>query len=330
MIGTLYYISNTVNSKLYIGITYRPLNVRWMGHLSSANKGTSKLYKAMREYGRDKFSIHEIVKLPYGELEKAETATIIKYDTVNNGYNTTYGGEHPAIIDGDTYNNILIDLINGNMSLVDIAGKHKVSMVYLQHVAYNEGIELIRDNFNNMTNKKIGVICIGTSAEHIHEFESMSEAYKWLIKFTGRDIKEGHFYYQVKYAINTGKTAYKNYWFTSEHIKDRVNQGLHICMSLIDEDKPVNILYKTNIKYMGIPILSSNIECSPNRITKVDIIHKNQFDNRQVPSDTVISYPFVKEELQLLYPKYTANSIAKHVGVSYNTVNKWLIKFGLK
>lgn len=326
MVGTLYYISNTINNKLYIGITYRPLHVRWLGHLSSANNGTSKLYQAMREIGRDKFSIHEIDKLPYGELERAETNTIIKYDTVNNGYNTTYGGEHPSTIDGITYRDILNDLIKGDLSLIDVASKYKVSMMYLKHVAYNEGINTIKDNYNNITNKKIGVICIGISAEHIYEFESMSEAYKWLVNFTGRNIKKGHFYYQVRYAINTGKIAYKNRWFTTEHIHDRIRKGLPICASLIDETKPANLMHKTNIKYMGVPILYSN----KTTVDEVKNTHKNPFDDRQVPPGTVISYPFIKEEMQLLYPKYTANSIAKHVGVSCSTVNKWLIRFGLK
>lgn len=61
-----------------------------------------------------------------------------------------------------------------------------------------------------------------------------------------------------------------------------------------------------------------------------ECINHNNYKEKQVPPDIHISYPFVKEELAQLYPKYTVLSIANHCNLSFTTVNKWLKKFGLK
>ena len=128
MKGVLYYIDNTINDMIYIGISYSGLEVRWRRHLNKAKTGTSKLYKAMRELGVSNFNIHLIREYEQGDLEKAETYYITKYNTVNCGYNSTYGGEVHNIISEDRYEKILHDIQFGDKSIVDIASQNKVSM----------------------------------------------------------------------------------------------------------------------------------------------------------------------------------------------------------
>lgn len=61
--GYLYLIKNSVNSKVYVGITTRTLAIRWTEHLLKAHKGKEKLYKAMRKYGVAQFECFSIFSI---------------------------------------------------------------------------------------------------------------------------------------------------------------------------------------------------------------------------------------------------------------------------
>ena len=94
-IGTLYLISNDINDKLYIGKTYKTLKQRWKMHVSDSKKDNKNrhLYNAMKKYGIEHFQIKEIGRYEVGKLEEMEKYYIQKYDTYNNGYNCTLGGD---------------------------------------------------------------------------------------------------------------------------------------------------------------------------------------------------------------------------------------------
>lgn len=352
MTGILYKITNTINDKIYIGITYRQLDKRWEQHKASVRAGqTSKIYNAMRDMGIDKFSIHEIGRFEQGDLEEAETRYITELNTVNNGYNTRYGGYSPYTISRDKYNDIVNSLKSGEKQLVDLSEIHDVSMAYLQYIAKKENIEIQANNQSNSTNKAVQVVCIDMQANWYKSFSQMHDAWVWLQEHRGKSIKQGHFYYQVRYAIKTGKIAYQAYWYTQDHIVQRLSKGQNVCLSIRDENIDCNKLYDTGLKINGRPVLQQDrkrfyMKIDTKMINKPDsyinkhdyyIINSDSYINnhdsykdRQVPENLKIQYPFIESELQQLYPKYTANSIANHVGVQYTTVNKYLKRFGLK
>jgi len=94
----VYKITNNVNGHGYIGITQCSLAKRWREHLSAARTGSDKrLYKAMRKYGLEQFSIKEIYEATsFRELQVAERGAIAEHGTHANGgkgYNLTSGGE---------------------------------------------------------------------------------------------------------------------------------------------------------------------------------------------------------------------------------------------
>lgn len=94
----VYKITNSVNGKVYIGVTTKSVRSRWKAHLCNAfvKNVNYYLYKAMRKYGKEAFSIetiHEAASL--ADLLKAEKRFITEcnsYATAN-GYNQTFGGE---------------------------------------------------------------------------------------------------------------------------------------------------------------------------------------------------------------------------------------------
>jgi group I intron endonuclease len=92
---TIYKITNTVNDKLYIGVTSLDLNVRFSKHKTDAKyyRYVSKLHRAFRKYGADKFSIEAIdTASSLQELSNKEREWIKKLNTVETGYNINEGG----------------------------------------------------------------------------------------------------------------------------------------------------------------------------------------------------------------------------------------------
>jgi hypothetical protein len=110
--GLVYVISNTVNSKKYIGITTMALSHRFSAHKKNAAHGkNTKFCRAIRSLGKDKFTIKIIKKTSCRyELPKLEIKYIKKYNSIDKGYNTASGGGgtgdrygHEIKFDGQTF-----------------------------------------------------------------------------------------------------------------------------------------------------------------------------------------------------------------------------------
>lgn len=98
----IYKITNTVNGKMYIGKTESTIEKRFQQHCNDSQKdgmGNRPLYKAMRKYGVEFFSIEEIEETD--NPEERETYWIEFYGTFKNGYNATMGGDGKRYIDYD-------------------------------------------------------------------------------------------------------------------------------------------------------------------------------------------------------------------------------------
>lgn len=96
MIG-IYKITNKINNNCYIGLSvdiYRRWNSHKQRYKDESNKEYDKiLYKAFRKYGIDNFSFEVIEECSYEELKEKEKYWIAFYDSYNNGYNATPGGD---------------------------------------------------------------------------------------------------------------------------------------------------------------------------------------------------------------------------------------------
>lgn len=91
--GIIYKISNSVNDKVYIGQTRRPLAKRWKQHKQRAVYGNQHLYLAMRKYGIECFSIEKIDEATSKEeLDVKEEYWIKFFNSIKNGYNELPGG----------------------------------------------------------------------------------------------------------------------------------------------------------------------------------------------------------------------------------------------
>lgn len=92
----IYKATNKINQKSYIGQTTQRLGQRISEHRNRLNRGDRdhKFYLAMKKYGFDSFewTIIAIARTSKG-LDKSEVAFIKFFDTFDNGYNMTEGGD---------------------------------------------------------------------------------------------------------------------------------------------------------------------------------------------------------------------------------------------
>lgn len=91
----LYKVTNKINGRMYIGQTCQGYKRRWYIHCwRAARGGEQRFHKAIQKYGKDNFGVELLVVGPTLEwINDLEKKAIKLYDTFNNGYNDTKGGD---------------------------------------------------------------------------------------------------------------------------------------------------------------------------------------------------------------------------------------------
>lgn len=92
--GCVYRATNEINGKIYIGMTTKTLEYRRKKHIEKNKNNQTHFKRALRKYGNDNFTWQILFSSKKKkELIDKEIFYIKKYDTFNNGYNMTLGGE---------------------------------------------------------------------------------------------------------------------------------------------------------------------------------------------------------------------------------------------
>ena len=90
----VYRAKNKINNKSYIGITTKTLEHRKITHQKAAKYSNRKFYTALNKYGFDNFEWSVLAEgSDITDLENKEQYYIEKYNSFNDGYNLTSGGE---------------------------------------------------------------------------------------------------------------------------------------------------------------------------------------------------------------------------------------------
>lgn len=114
----VYKITNIINNKIYIGCTSLNIRKRFKQHISASEKGRPyKICRAIRKHGIKNFQIKKIKTCSTSkEMFSLEKIFIKKYDSLNNGYNMTLGGE--GFVGGkrsEKHKKILLECITGRI-----------------------------------------------------------------------------------------------------------------------------------------------------------------------------------------------------------------------
>lgn len=107
----IYKIINNINNKVYVGKTDLSIEQRWQSHKQDSTKSDIQhrpLYKAIRKYGIENFSIEEVEQCSSEEADKREQYWIKYYDSYKNGYNATLGGDGRPLIDYNKVYNLYL------------------------------------------------------------------------------------------------------------------------------------------------------------------------------------------------------------------------------
>ena len=94
----IYQIINTINQKRYIGETlnFHDRSIRHLEDLKNQIHHSSKLQRAYNKYGKDAFIIEKIAEVPNEDRFEWEKFYIKKYNSYQQGYNETSGGDNPG------------------------------------------------------------------------------------------------------------------------------------------------------------------------------------------------------------------------------------------
>ena len=97
MTGKIYLIRNVINGKGYVGQTTLGIGRRFAKHAENSRSGIDvALYRAMRKYGAENFTVIEVAACGRELLDDLEKHYIKFYGTASengHGYNMTAGGD---------------------------------------------------------------------------------------------------------------------------------------------------------------------------------------------------------------------------------------------
>ena len=96
----IYKITNLKNGKCYIGQTQSTIFRRFQRHIEDAKNGSdTHFHRALRKYPITNWIFQIIEEVPPEELDEKEKYYIKLYDSINNGYNITSGGQNKKASD---------------------------------------------------------------------------------------------------------------------------------------------------------------------------------------------------------------------------------------
>jgi group I intron endonuclease len=92
--GCIYIITNLITLLSYIGLTTREPETRWQEHEYLGRNPKNHFHRSIKKHGWENFKPEILAEnIPIEELGDLEMYYIDLYDSYNNGYNSTKGGE---------------------------------------------------------------------------------------------------------------------------------------------------------------------------------------------------------------------------------------------
>ena len=149
MRGFIYKITNNVNGKVYIGQTIQTIKERFYQHCATKCSDSvlnMAIHKAIKKYGKSNFTIEVIEEVDKDSLNDREKFWIEYYNSYNNGYNSTRGGQNGSTHCKELDTESIIKEYNLGKSLRSIGNTFKVDKQTIKDL-------LIRNNVTLRTTK---------------------------------------------------------------------------------------------------------------------------------------------------------------------------------
>lgn len=234
MKGFIYKITNKVNGKSYIGQTRYTVEFRWRQH--QHKKDNTYFHNAIQKYGIDNFTVETLEECDFKDLNSREIFYIAKYDTFNNGYNLTIGGEGKRKIVTDNQYDEIKELYLSGFSSNKIAVIYSVDKATIVKILKALGVK-IRSNKLNINQQ---------------EFKELVEDYK-----SGYSLRE------LSKRYDCSPVGLKEYFI-------RKGVDIKVKYSILEDKKSIDNLikdYTDNI--LKITDIEHKYHCSKATIKKI-------------------------------------------------------------
>lgn len=145
MRGFIYKITNNVNGKVYIGQTIQTIKERFYQHCAtkcSESVLNMAIHKAIKKYGKSNFTIEVIEEVDKDSLNDREKFWIEYYNSYNNGYNSTRGGQDGSTHFKELDTESIIKEYNSGKSLRSIGNTFKVDKQTIKDLLIRNNITL--------------------------------------------------------------------------------------------------------------------------------------------------------------------------------------------
>ena len=149
MRGFIYKITNKINGKSYIGQTIQNVKERFYQHCATKCSQAilnMVIHKAINKYGKSNFTIEVIEEVESTNLNDRERYWIRYYDSYNNGYNSTKGGQDGIKLFKNLDTESIVREYKSGKSLREIGRLFNVDKQTIKDL-------LVRNNINLRTTK---------------------------------------------------------------------------------------------------------------------------------------------------------------------------------
>jgi group I intron endonuclease len=145
MRGFIYKITNNVNGKVYIGQTIQTVKERFYQHCATKCSDSvlnMAIHRAIKKYGKSNFTIEVIEEVDKDSLNDREKFWIEYYNSYNNGYNSTRGGQDGSTHCKELDTESIIKEYNLGKSLRSIGNTFKVDKQTIKDLLIRNNITL--------------------------------------------------------------------------------------------------------------------------------------------------------------------------------------------
>ena len=192
--GFIYIIKNDINNHVYIGQTSRSVEIRWKEHVRHNNQ---IINLAIQKYGVEHFWIEQIEECDNSLLDERERFWISQYDSFNDGYNATSGGQDNQKAETNRVQEVL-DLWNAGLTINRIVQQTKLNVETVRGYLNKNGID------HNQIKSRANIFIGEAKAKAINQYSINNEFIKaW--SSTAEAVRNGYIRSSIQRSLKDGK-----------------------------------------------------------------------------------------------------------------------------